>query len=91
MLLQATIEHDVNVISRDLDRPHLLLICIWQKGATALIDQYQKWVEKLQKAKNTEMKVVTKDEVMKECRTEEGTFVDITSMINTSFFSQVQG
>ena len=43
------------------------MICIWQKGADALIEQYKRLVEDLPKADNIEVIVLTKDELMKKC------------------------
>ena len=50
---------------QDTTTEHLLIICIWQKGADALHCQYRELVTELPKAKNLEVIVVTKEELMK--------------------------
>ena len=44
---------------------HLLITCIWQKGADALLSQYRELATDLPKANNLEVIVVTKEELMK--------------------------
>ena len=66
-MLQASIRRNVQTIVDDPDTTtqHLLIVCIWQKGADALLCQYRDLVTELPKAKNLELIVVTKEELMK--------------------------
>ena len=67
MLLQANIQRAVNRIVSDQvnSTKHLLLICIWQMGADNLLNQYRELEKTLPVAENLEIRVVTKDELMK--------------------------
>ena len=66
MLLQADIHRTAVRIVADQDTTtkHLLLICVWQMGAHALIKQYREFAATLPTAHNLEIRVVTKDELM---------------------------
>ena len=68
-MIQACIVRDAEKIARDPDRSisHLLIICIWQKGADALIQQYKDLANSLPKATNLEVKVLTKEELLSMC------------------------
>ena len=50
---------------QDTASEHLLILCIWQEGADALLRQYAKLAAELPKASNLEVIVVTKKELMK--------------------------
>ena len=64
--MQSCIFRDAKAIVSDPDSSHhCQIICIWQEGADALIDQYKDMVSQLPKAGNLEVKVMTKKEVMK--------------------------
>ena len=62
--MQASIARDANSFLEDV-QSHKLIICIWQKGADALIDQYRDLEKSLPKGENLETMVLTKDELMK--------------------------
>jgi hypothetical protein len=53
------------VADQDTTSEHLLILCIWQEGADALLRQYTKLAAELPKASNLEVIVVTKKELMK--------------------------
>ena len=63
LLMQANIERDANIFVKDSES-HWQIICVWQKGAHALIEQYRQLVKNLPKEDNLEITVVTKDELM---------------------------
>ena len=52
------------VANQDTTTKHLLLICVWQMGAHALINQYRDFAATLPTAENLEIRVVTKDELV---------------------------
>ena len=82
LLEQSCIIRDAEAIVSDPDSgPHSQIICIWQDGADALIDQYKDLVSQLPKAENLEVKVMTKKEVMKKFKVKEET-VETTYQIN---------
>ena len=62
--MQASIARDANSFVED-GQSHYLIICIWQKGADALIEQYRALETSLPKGENLETVVLTKDELMK--------------------------
>ena len=62
--MQASIARDANSFIQD-GQSHFLIICIWQKGADALIDQYRELEKSLPKGDNLDTVVLTKDELMK--------------------------
>ena len=66
MQLQADIHRTAVRIVADQDTTtrHLLLICVWQMGAHALIKQYRDFAATLPTADNLEIQVVTKDELI---------------------------
>ena len=84
MLLQASIIRDAQNIVADKDSliQHLQIICIWQKGADALIKQYHQLASTLPKGENLEVMVVTKEELMKRFKVNEET-IETTYQINT--------
>ena len=47
------------------DRNHLLIACIWQHGANALLQEYKDLAETLPKVSGLELKVVTMEELLK--------------------------
>ena len=72
MLKQASIRQDAETIVKKPDgRSHLQVVCVWQEGADALIEQYKDLARNLPKADNLEVMVVTKKEVMKKFRVNE--------------------
>ena len=70
---------------QDISTKHLLIICIWQKGADALLGQYRDLVYELPRANNLEVLVVTKEELMKRFKTniQEIESTTTTHQINT--------
>ena len=52
------------VADQDTTTKHLILICVWQMGANALIKQYRDFAATLPTADNLEIQVVTKDELI---------------------------
>ena len=84
VLLQASIVRDAENIVADHDSGtnHLQIICIWQKGADALIKQYNQLVSTLPKGDNLDVMVVTKEELMKKFKANDQA-VETTYQINT--------
>ena len=70
---------------QDISTKHLLIICIWQKGADALLGQYRDLVNELPRANNLEVLVFTKEELMKRFKTniQEIESTTTTHQINT--------
>ena len=62
--MQANIERDAKIFLED-GESHCQIICIWQKGANALLEQYRALAKTLPKGDKLETMVVTKDELMK--------------------------
>ena len=80
--MQSCIIRDAEAIVSDPDSgPYSQIVCIWQEGADALIDQYKDMVSQLPKAGNLEVKVMTKKEIMKKFKVKEGE-VETTYQIN---------
>ena len=80
--MQSCIFRDAKAIVADPDSgPHSQIVCIWQEGADALIDQYKDMVSQLPKAGNLEVKVMTKKEIMKKFKVKEEA-VETTYQIN---------
>ena len=52
------------VANQDTTTKHLLLICVWQMGADALLKLYKEFAATLPTAENLEIRVVTKDKLM---------------------------
>ena len=65
-MLQADVHRTaVRIVAeQDTTIKHLLLICVWQMGAHALINQYRDFAATLPTADNLEICVVTKDELI---------------------------
>jgi hypothetical protein len=70
LLTEACIVRDSQAIVADQDSgtKHCQIICVWQKGADALIEQYRQLEGRLPKADNLEVMVVTKEELMRKFR-----------------------
>ena len=83
LLKQVSIARDTEEIVSDPDcHPHCQIVCVWQEGADALIEQYKKLVSKLPKADHLEVMVVTKRELMKKFKTTERAIESTTDQIN---------
>ena len=65
-MLQSNITRDAHTIVADQasGQKHLLVICIWQKGADALLCQYRELMSNLPTAHNLDVIVVTKEELI---------------------------
>ena len=66
VLLHSNILRDAQKIVADQGsgNQHLMILCVWQKGANALLSQYRELESSLPKADNLETMVVTKEELM---------------------------
>ena len=62
---------------------HLIVICIWQKGADALLCQYRELAADLPRGNNLEVIVVTKEELMKRFKATVQENESTTNQINT--------
>ena len=81
--MQANIERDAKIFLED-GESHCQIICIWQRGADALIDQYQalsRRLRSLPRGDKLEIMVVTKEELMKKFMVKEEA-VETTEQIN---------
>ena len=69
-MMEATIARDAQTFVKDMDSgvSYLQIICVWQKGADALIKLYRRLEGSLPKAANLETMVVTKEELIKMVR-----------------------
>ena len=84
LLLEASIVRDAQNFAADTESGILFcqIICIWQKGAHALKDQYRALEKTLQTSQNLETMVLTKEEIMKKFMVkDEGVLT--TNQINT--------
>ena len=80
---QASIARDTEDIVSDPDSgPHCQIVCVWQEGADALIEQYKQLVSQLRKADHLEVMVVSKRELMKKFKTTERAIESTTDQIN---------
>ena len=62
---------------------HLLIVCVWQKGADALLSEYRDLETSLPKVENLEVLVLTKDELMKRFKATVQENEATTNQINT--------
>ena len=85
VLLQSNITRDAHTIVADQasGQNHLLVICIWQKGADALLCQYRELAADLPRGNNLEVIVVTKEELMKRFKATVQEIESTTNQINT--------
>ena len=67
----------------DRTTKHLLIVCVWQKGADALLCEYRDLETSLPKVENLEVIVVTKDELMKRFKATVQENEATTNQINT--------
>jgi hypothetical protein len=83
VLLQASIVRDAQNIVADNDSVtnHLQILCIWQKGADALTEQYNQLESALPKCDNLEVMVLTKEELMKRFKVKDQA-IETTYQIN---------
>ena len=84
-MLQKTFCRDAQKIVADQDTAskHLLILCIWQEGASALLRQYKELVAELPTASNLEVTVVTKKELMERFMATVQEIESTTNQINT--------
>ena len=83
LLKQASIRQDAETIVKKPDgRSHLQVVCVWQEGADALIEQYKQLVSQLPTADHLEVMVVSKKELMKKFKTTERAIESTTDQIN---------
>ena len=84
VLLQSNIVREVHRIAADPESGrHLVLICVWQMGADALLSEYRELKQSLPVADNLEVLVVTKDELMKRFKASEIELTTTTQQIST--------
>ena len=62
---------------------HLLIVCVWQKGADALLCEYRDLETSLPMVENLEVLVLTKDELMKRFKATVQENEATTNQINT--------
>ena len=84
-MLQSNITRDAHTIVADQasGQNHLSVICIWQKGADALLCQYRELAADLPRGNNLEVIVVTKEELMKRFKATVQENESTTNQINT--------
>ena len=84
VLLQASILRDAQRIVTDHDSgtKYLQILCVWQKGAHALIKQYRQLETTLPTSDNLEVMVVTKEELMDNFKATVQAFEPTTDQIN---------
>ena len=85
VLVQSSITRDAQTIVDDQegDSSHLFIICVWQRGADALLNQYKQFESGLPKSDRLETMVVTKEELMKKFKATVQEFEPTTNQINT--------
>ena len=84
LLMEASIVRDAQNFAADTesDTFYCQIICVWQKGAQALNEQYRALEKTLPRGPNLETMVLTKEEIMKKFMVkDEG--VETTNQINT--------
>ena len=66
LLLQGSIKRDAQniVANKESGTNHLQIICVWQKGADALMEEYRQLASTLPVGENLEVMVLTKEELM---------------------------
>ena len=80
---QANIEQDAEEVAADPGSgSYCQVICVWQEGADALLDQYKDLASTLPKASNLEVMVLTKKELMRKFKTTERAIESTTAQIN---------
>ena len=84
-MLQANIVREVKKITegQESGTEHLVILCVWQRGADALLSQYRELATLLPKADNLEVMVVTKEELMKQFKASVQESESTTLQINT--------
>jgi hypothetical protein len=84
LLMEACIARDAQAIfaAQDSSVSHHLIICIWQKGADALIKQYKKLKTTLPKMATLDVVVMTREEMMKVYRVNDNINEPTTYQIN---------
>jgi hypothetical protein len=84
VLLQSSITRDANSIVADQASSinHLMILCVWQRGADALLSQYRELKSSLPKAHNLEVIVVTKEELTERYMANIQQFEPTTDQIN---------
>ena len=84
-MLQSSIVREAQAIMADQGSNinHLMILCIWQKGADALLNQYKQLSSSLPKANNLEVVVLTKEELMRRFKATVQEFEPTTNQINT--------
>ena len=65
ILLQANIRRELERMGEDEETPYLLIICVWQEGADALLEQYKALANNLPQGNNVEVLVLSKQEILK--------------------------
>jgi hypothetical protein len=82
--MEACIVRDAEAIVADQDTGthHSLILCIWQKGADALIQQYKKLESTLPKGNNLTVTVMTREELMRRFKVKDQTNEPTTDQIN---------
>ena len=85
VLVQSSITRDAQTIVDDQegDSSHLFIICVWQRGADALRNQYKQFESGLPKSDRLETMVVTKEELMKKFKATVQEIEATTNQINT--------
>ena len=66
------------------ERGHLLLVCVWQTGADALLQEYRNLAASLPQTQGLEVLVLTREELLRRCRVSERTGDSTTFLINAA-------
>jgi hypothetical protein len=82
--MEACIVRDAQAIVADQDTgiQHSLILCIWQKGADALIQQYKQLESTLPKGNNLSVTVLTREELMRKFKVKDQPSEPTTDQIN---------
>ena len=88
LLNQANIGRDADEITKVQDGSlHTQIVCVWQEGADALLEQYKDLTATLPKSNNLEVLVLTKKELMKKFRIVERDIESTSNQINSICFN----
>ena len=87
--MQATIERIATEVAGAPaeERRHLLLVCVWQTGADALLQEYRNLAASLPQAQGLEVLVLTREELLRMSRVSEETVETTTFLINGICFN----
>ena len=64
-MLQANIKREAERMVDDSESQYLLILCVWQEGADALMAEYQDLAQNLPKGNNLEVLAINKQDLLK--------------------------